>query len=107
VDPIGRITKKESTMTKRKRRNHDASLKVCVVLEAIKEEKPLAELAGEFDVHPNQIRSCKNEFPEKASGIFNGNKDDKDKLRSLEEERKALHQRIGEQSMEMDFLKKA
>jgi len=106
VDPLGHLTKKESTMTKRKRRNHDASLKVCVVLEAIKEEKTLAELASKFDVHPNQIRSWKNEFPEKASGIVSGNKDDKDKLRGLEEERKALHQRIGQQSMDIDFLKK-
>ena len=106
MDPIGHLTKKESTMTKRKRRNYDANFKVRVALEAIKEFKTLAELASEFDVHPNQIRNWKAEFLEKASGVFSGNKDDKDDLRRLKEERDTLHQRIGQQSMEIDFLKK-
>ena len=93
-------------MTKRKRRNYDANFKVRVALEAIKEFKTLAELASEFDAHPNQIRNWKAEFLEKASGVFSGNKDDKDDLRRLKEERDTLHQRIGQQSMEIDFLKK-
>ena len=95
-------------MEKRKRRNHESGFKVRVVLEAIKEEKTLAELASEFDVHPNQIRNWQNEFLEKASGVFSGNQDKevKDELRSLKEERDTLHRRIGQQSMEIDFLKK-
>jgi len=58
-------------------------------------------------VHPNQIRNWKTEFLEKASEVFGGNKADQDALRSLTEERDTLHQRIGQQSMEIDFLKKA
>ena len=94
-------------MMKRKRRNHDDGFKTRVVLEAIREGKTLAELASEYDVHPNQIRNWKNEFLEKASGVFSGNKGDQDKLRRLEGERETLHRRIGEQSMEIDFLKKS
>jgi len=56
-------------------------------------------------VHPNQIRNWKTEFLEKASEVFSGNKVDQDALRSLKEERDTLHQRIGQQSMEIDFLK--
>jgi len=44
-------------MRKNGRRNYDASFKVRVVLEAIKELKTLAELGSEFSVHPNQIRN--------------------------------------------------
>jgi len=78
-----------------------------VVVETLKEMKTLAELASEFEVHPNQIRNGKTEFLEKASEVFGGNKADQDVLRSLQEERDTLHQRIGQQSMEIDFLKKS
>lgn len=94
-------------MPKRKRRQYDASFKMRVVLEALKEMKTLAELASEFEVHPNQIRNWKTEFLEKALAVFGGNKADQDALQSLTEERDTLHQRIGQQSMEIDFLKKS
>lgn len=94
-------------MPKRKRRQYDASFKMRVVLEALKEMKTLAELASEFDVHPNQIRNWKTEFLDKALEVFGGNKADQDALRSLTVERDTLHQRIGQQSMEIDFLKKS
>ena len=94
-------------MTKRKRRHYDANFKVRVVLATLQDEKTLAELASTFDVHPNQIRNWKTEFLEKASEVFSGNKADQDTLRSLKEERDPLHQRIGQQSMGIDVLKKA
>ena len=46
-------------MAKRPRRNHSAAFKAKVALEAIKEDKTLSELAGRFDVHPNQITEWK------------------------------------------------
>jgi len=106
VDPIGNLTKKETTMTKRKRRHYDANFKSRVALEAIKALKTLAELSSEFGVHANQIRHWKNEFLEKASLVFSENTDDKAALKNLQEERDRLHQRIGQQSMDIDFLKK-
>ena len=42
-------------MTKRTRRNHSPSFEAKVALAAVKGEKTLAELAQQFDVHPNQI----------------------------------------------------
>jgi len=93
-------------MTNRKRRHYDANFKSRVALEAIKELKTLAELSNELGVHANQIRNWKNEFLEKASLVFSENKDDQEALKNLEEERDRLHQRIGQQSMDIDFLKK-
>jgi len=106
VDPIGNLSKKQTTMTKRKRRHYDANFKSRVALEAIKELKTLAELSNEFGVHANQIRHWKNEFLEKSSLVFSEKTDDKAALKSLQEERDRLHQRIGQQSMDIDFLKK-
>ena len=93
-------------MAKRQRRQYDANFKVRVVLVTLQEGKTLAELASEFEVHPNQIRNGKTEFLDKASEVFSGNKANQDTLRSVKEERATLHQRIGQQSMEIDFLKK-
>ena len=74
MDPIGYLTKKESTMLKRKRSHYDASFKVRVMLATLQEGKTLAELASECDEHPNQIRNWKTEFLEKASDVFSGNR---------------------------------
>jgi transposase len=57
-------------MTKRTRRNHAPALKAKVALAAIKGEKTLAELAQQFDVHPNLITQWKSQLLEGAAGVF-------------------------------------
>ena len=53
-------------MTKRSRRTHSPAFKAKVALAAIKGEKTLAELAQQFDVHPNQITTWKSQLLEGA-----------------------------------------
>ena len=57
-------------MSKRPRRNHTPAFKAKVALAAVKGEKTLAELAQQFDVHPNQITSWKGQLLEGAAGVF-------------------------------------
>ena len=57
-------------MTKRTRRNHSPLFKAKVALAAVKGEKTLAELAHQFDVHPNQITTWRGQLMEGAAGVF-------------------------------------
>jgi len=57
-------------MTKRTRRNHSPAFKAKVALAAVKGEKTLAELAQQFDVHPNQITTWRGQLLEGAAGVF-------------------------------------
>ena len=91
-------------MTKRSRRTHLPAFKAKVALAAIKGEKTLAELAQQFDVHPNQITTWKNHLLEGAAGVFG-----QDKAGSAEApvDLKALHAKIGELALANDFLEGA
>ena len=57
-------------MTKRTRRNHSPAFKAKVALAAVKGEKTLADLAQQFDVHPNQITTWRGQLLEGAAGVF-------------------------------------
>lgn len=57
-------------MARRVRRTHNPAFKAKVALAAIKGEKTLAELAQQYDVHPNQITAWKAQLLEGAAGVF-------------------------------------
>jgi len=86
-------------MSKRPRRNHAPAFKAKVALEALREEQTLAELSQRYQVHPNQISEWKRQLLEHASDIF-------DRGRTTQEgpNVKDLHAKIGQLSMENDFL---
>ena len=89
------------TMTKRVRRNHSAAFKAKVALAAIAGDKKLAELAQQYEVHPNQIPTWKRQLSESASALF-----DKSPMKP-EVDLKTLHAKIGQLTLENDFLEGA
>lgn len=86
-----------------KRRKFGAKMKAQVALEAIKNDATIEELAQRFDVHPSQVRSWKVDFLTNAEKVFikEGHKGECDDKHVAELERK-----IGQQAVEIDFLKK-
>lgn len=88
---------------KRTRRNHASGFKAKVALAAIKGDKTLAELAEHFDVHPNQITDWKQILQESAANVFGGTAKEK----SAEPDIKVLHAKIGQLTLENDFLEGA
>ncbi len=92
-------------MTRRPRRNHSPAFKSKVALEAIKAEKTLAELAQQFDVHANQIKLWRDELLAGAQEVFS--KKSKGAKAEPTIDVKTLHAKIGELTLENDFLETA
>jgi transposase-like protein len=88
-------------MTRRPRRNHSPAFKAKVALGALKGEKTLTELAQLFDVHPNQITAWKAQLLEGAAGVFGSAAPGGE---AAPVDLKALHAKIGELTLENDFL---
>ena len=85
---------------RRPRRNHSAAFKAKVALAAVKGDQTLAQLAERFDVHPNQITQWKGELLQRAAEVFATAADKHGAAPDL----KALHAKIGQQALEIDFL---
>ena len=89
---------------KRSRRNHSPAFKAKVALQAIRGDKTLAELAQQHQVHPTQITTWKQQLLEHAAELFaNGQSLVEDSQQRVQE----LHAKIGELTMERDFLSSA
>ena len=94
-------------MSKKTRRVHDDAFKIKVVLESLKEEKTVAELSSQYEIHPNQISQWRKHFIQNASKVFSGNKSEAAHIQKLEDEKDDLHRQIGEQAMDIAYLKKS
>ena len=86
---------------KRKRRNHSASFKAKVAVAAIRGDKTLAELSEQFDVHQNQIQDWHRKLLDQADRVFDHGGGS---ASESEHKVKELHAKIGQLTMERDFL---
>ena len=92
-------------MSRRSRRNHSPTFKAKVALAAIKGEKTLAELAQLHDVHSTQIAAWKAQLLEGAAGVFGSGSAEPSPSGGVD--LKTLHAKIGELTLENDFLSAA
>lgn len=92
-------------MARRARRTHSPAFKAKVALAALKGERTLAELSQQFDVHQNQIASWRKQLLEGAEDVFGG--DSKPSAEGGPTDIKELHAKIGQLTLENDFLASA
>ena len=90
-------------MTRRKRRSHSPAFKAKVALSALVGDRTLAELAEQFDVHPNQIQAWKKPLLNGAENVFGAHAVEAE---HSEGEKQKRHAKIGPLSMENDFYHK-
>ena len=92
-------------MSRRPRRNHTPAFKAKVALAAVKGDRTLAQLAEQFDVHPNQVTAWKAQLEAAASGVFGPGGGGVATEPAVDV--KSLHAKIGELTLENDFLEGA
>ncbi len=87
------------------RRKHSAEFKFKVVIEALSERYSIQELARKYDIASSQISTWKTQFIKNGQSVFE--RPVKSKQTEEQEREEALLKTIGQQKVEIDFLKKA
>ena len=90
--------------SERTRKRHSAEFKAKVAVAAMREDKTLNELAGEYELHPMQISTWKKQAIAGLPGVMGG-KPEWDASESQERECR-LYEKIGRLETELDWLKK-
>jgi transposase len=92
-------------MSRRPRRNHTPAFKAKVALAAIKGDRTLAQLAEQFDVHPNQIASWKAQLEGGAADVFGPGSGNGAMHPAVDV--KSLHANVGELTLENDLYERS
>lgn len=89
---------------KKHRRKHSADFKARVALEAVRGAKTISEIAAEFEIHPVMVGNWKKELLEHMPDLFEIKSTRKEK--DIERETEQLHRKVGQLTMEIEFLEK-
>lgn len=92
-------------MSKRTRRNHTPAFKAKVALAAVKGDRTLAQIAEQFDIHPNQATAWKAQLEGSAAAVFGPGSGNVAADPAIDV--KSLHAKIGQLTLENDFLEGA
>ena len=92
-------------MSRRPRRNHTPAFKAKVAIAAVKGERTIAQIAEHFDVHANQVTTWKAHLEGGAADVFGAGGSPAPAAPSVDV--KLLHAKIGELTLENDFLEGA
>lgn len=84
----------------------DASFKTKVVLDALKEKETLSELSKKYGIAPKQITDWKRVFLEKSGTVFGDKESESKELKTLKAENEKLLKKVGQLTIEVDFLRK-
>ena len=92
----------------RQRRNFSAKFKSDLVIELLKGEKDLNTLATENNIQPNLLRNWKKEFLNNASVVFDDKREEnlKEKFAEERKEKAEYAKKVGQLTMQVDWLKK-
>ena len=95
-------------MSKQNRRRFDSKFKTKVVIEALKEQKTLAEISKLYSLHPQQISDWKKHALSEFPSLFESSPSKKSTQgeEDLEQITAPLYEKIGRLEVELDFLKK-
>lgn len=92
-----------------KRRKHSAETKAKAVLDALKEDQTIAEVASKYDVHPKLLAQWKQEFQENASLVFNRKNQEKRLQEDLKEKYEtidSLYKEVGQLTLKVNWAQK-
>ena len=90
-----------------KRNRYTAEFKANIVLELLREESTLNQIAAKYQLTPQMLSQWKSDFIKNASVVFERNKDEAGKLKKEMQEKETRYQQIiGQKSYEIDWLKK-
>lgn len=89
------------------RKHYTPQQKTQIVLEILKEEKTVAQIASTNGVHPNQLYRWKGQVLEGLPGLFtNENKAEREKQVAQEQQIQDLYAEIGHLTTQLNWLKK-
>lgn len=88
----------------KQRRQFNEQFKFKVALEAAKGNRTVNEIAGEYQIHPNQVSSWKKQLLDDGPGVFSRSRERKQAVAA--EQEAELYEQIGRLKMELEWVKK-